>query len=124
MGATRDIALTELPFRGISINPESGDEASIAIVPSDSGVIFINKETSSGTVTYTLPAVADGAGKWFWFFQGGAVELIVSCATASIVGDATGTTATCDSAQGACGFVIGDGTYYYLHEISGDWAVT
>ncbi len=123
MGATRDVALNELPLRGISINAETSDNTvAITVVPSDSGIIFINKETS-GTVTYTLPAVALGKGKMFWFYEGTAKQLDIYCATSSIIGDATGQTATGTAVLGTCAMVVGDGTYYYLFEISGAWSV-
>jgi len=122
MGADRDIALSELPIRGISINTLTGADADITVVPSDSGILFVNKYTTE--TTYTLPAVADGAGKWFWFFNGQtSAEIKIKGTTACIVGDATDQYATGSADTGTCAFVIGDGTYYYLHEIYGDWAV-
>lgn len=122
MGATRDVALNELPIRGISINANTAaNTVAITVVPSDSGIIFINKETA--TTTYTLPAVADGKGKMFWFYEGYAAAIDIYCGTACIVGDATGQTATGTAVLGTCAMVVGDGTYYYLFEISGAWSV-
>ncbi len=125
MGATRDVALNELPIRGISINPESGDDVSITLVPSDSGVMFINKE-STGTVNYILPAVADAAGKWFWFYTAVAQKIKVSAPTSTMyVGETTLQTDTFSaSAIGESGMCICDGTYYYFLEISGTWATS
>ena len=57
---TRNTALNELNFRGISINVD--DSNTVTIVPSDSGVMFMNKNTSLET-NYVLPAVADSNGK-------------------------------------------------------------
>lgn len=123
MGAARDVALITLPFRGISINAHTASEVvAVTVIPSDSGILFINKETS-GTVTYTLPAVALGKGKIFWFYEGHATAIKVAIATAHIVGDATNKVATGDGTLGTCCFVVGDGDYYYLFAIMGTWTV-
>ncbi len=123
MGAARDVALNSLPFRGISINAESASNVvAITVIPSDSGILFINKE-ESGTVTYTLPAVADGKGKIFWFYEGYNVAIKVKILTANIVGDATNKVASGDGTLGTCCFVVGDGSYYYLFAIMGTWTV-
>ena len=123
MGATRDVALTELPFRGISINAETSENVvAITVSPSDSGILFINKETN-GTVTYTLPAVADGKGKIFWFYEGTAKVIKLLITTTSIIGNATDKVASATAVLGSCAFVIGDGDYYYLFAIAGTWTV-
>lgn len=124
MGATRDVALSELNFRGISINPETTENVvAITVAPSDSGVLFINKETS-GTVTYTLPPVALGKGKMFWFYEGYATAIKLLITTSSIVGNnTTNAVASCTASVGSCGFVVGDGDYYYLFAIMGTWTV-
>ncbi|GAF71174.1 unnamed protein product, partial [marine sediment metagenome] len=67
MGATRDVALSGLPIRGISIATLAEASASHTLVGSDSGVLFINKYTT--TTTYTLPSLVDGKGKIFWFLN-------------------------------------------------------
>ena len=125
MGATRDIALTELPLRGISINTEAGDDTDITIVPSDSGVLFVNYESGS-TVEYTLPAVADAAGKWFWFFTAVAAKIKVTApASTMYCGETTLQTSTFSAATiGEGGMCICDGNYYYFFEICGTWATT
>ncbi len=121
MGATRDIALTNLPLRGLSINPDADNETTITVVPSDSGVMFINKESSG--CAYTLPAVADGAGKWFWFYGAVAAALAVTATTAIVVGadSLTGTTLTSNSTIGDCLFVVGDGTNWYGFMVTAAW---
>lgn len=58
---TRTVALNELNLRGTIVNTTS----SATLYPSDSGITFIN--TYSGSVEYTLPAVADAKGKMFLF---------------------------------------------------------
>lgn len=122
MGATRDIALNELPIRGLSINPASDGSAAITVVASDSGTMFINK---FGTETeYTLPAVADGKGKMFWFFNAQtSTAVLVTATTAIIMGvnSTTGTTLTDGSNIGDCCLVIGDGTNYFGFVLSGSW---
>jgi len=126
MGATRDVAMTEIPMRGISINALSSGVNAFTLVPSDSGVIFVNKETATSTTTYTLPAVALGKGKIFWFFNAQTTRAIaVAAPTAILVGldSATGTTATSDAVTGSAAFVVGDGTNYYLFVLKGSWTV-
>ncbi len=125
MGATRDIALNELPIRGISINAESANTTTINVVASDSGIIFVNKETS-GVVTYVLPAVADGAGKMWWFYNGQTAYNIVVKAPSNIFIGANTTSSTnmttSGNLTGDSAIVFGDGTYYYLIEFVGTWA--
>lgn len=121
MGATRDIALTNIPLRGLSINPDADDDTSIAVVASDSGVMFITKEASG--CEYTLPAVAEGKGKWFWFFDAYGAALLITAPTAILMGvdSTTGTTLTSGSAIGDCCLVFGDGTNYFGFVLSGSW---
>lgn len=124
MGATRDTALTELPIRGISYEETTGDGA-VTIVPSDSGIIFVNKYIS-GATTYTLPSVADCDGKWFWFYNAQTSQaLVVDGGTeAKMMGGGQTAydkmTGTADT--GACGFVIGDGSNYFFFEIARSWS--
>jgi len=128
MGAHRNVALTELPFRGISINPASGYSNTINVVASDSGIIFVNKNASYDT-TYNLPAVADAKGKMFWFFAGQyANNVVINAPTSTLVMAnslvANSTTNTTTPSIGDCGFVICDGDKYYFFEIYGDWSAT
>lgn len=122
MGATRDIALNELAFRGISINAASGGSASVTVVASDSGVVFVNKYASA--TTYTLPAVADCAGKWFWFFNVGAAGMIIASAGSLddifADGNASADTVTYSTSShmiGSACLVIGDGTNWHAMNI-------
>ena len=122
MGAHRNVALTELPIRGISINADAAGQT-VNIVASDSGVIFINKE-DAGTVTYNLPAVADAAGKMFWFFDAQNLQSMLINAPAdtlfcqnNLAADNITSTAQC----GCCGFVICDGTSYYFFQVYRTW---
>ena len=120
---TRNVALTELPFRGISINAETGSNVvAIDVEAYDSGILFINKETN-GTVTYTLPAVDEGKGKMWWFFNANASAAlkIASPATDMFASNTTATSVTSATQIGECGFVFGDGTNYYFFETYGDW---
>ncbi|GAF71171.1 unnamed protein product [marine sediment metagenome] len=124
MGATRDVALNELPIRGLSINADAAG-VSVTVAASDSGVIFVNKE-DAGTVTYTLPEVADCKGKWFWFYQaqtgadlkilGGTADVFIGGGAEA--GDYMDTNATYTG--NAC-IVVGDGTSYYLLPLNGQW---
>lgn len=123
MGATRDIALTDLPLRGISINPATAD-GSVTVVASDSGVVFVNKY--AGTTTYTLPAVAAGKGKIFWFYDAVGEDLVVYGPAASTIfgPDLEGRTLTGTGDVGICCLVVGDGTDYYAWCIHGTWVTS
>lgn len=96
------------------------------VTADDSGSFFVNLSTSAHT--YTLPAVADGAGKCWWFFNGdGTTTIAITSGTASIMlcDDAAATTNTSAAhAIGDCCMVIGDGTYYYCIEIHGTWTTS
>lgn len=123
MGAFRNVALTELPIRGISINADAAGQT-VNVVASDSGVMFVNKE-DAGVVTYNLPAVADAAGKMFWFFNAQATVNILVNAPADTMfagNNLAADNVLADGPQcGDCGFVICDGTSYYFFGISGTW---
>ena len=126
MGAYRNVALSELNLRGISINAEAGNTTSISVVASDSGVMFINYETG-GDVTYHLPAVADAAGKMFWFYDTVATNNIIITAptnTMMNVNAAINTTITGANAAGQNVIILCDGATYYAMEFSGVWIST
>jgi len=124
MAATRNVALNELNFRGISINAATN---TITIVPSDSGIIFINKNTANST-NYNLPAVADSAGKMFWFFNGQTTQnLLITAPTSTMIGDDSVTANTMTTAAnnaGAGAFAVCDGSYWYMFDVgSSAWTV-
>ena len=127
MGAARNVALSEMNLRGISINADTTtNTVAINVVPSDSGIIFINKENYSD-VTYHLPAVATGAGKFWWFLNGQTTyNIIINAGTGSIfVGGNSAVANTMTPAGnliGDCAMVVGDGTNYYLIEFVGTWS--
>ncbi len=123
MGATRDVALSELPIRGISVNTAADGETPITLVGSDSGVMFVNYYAS--TTTYNLPAVVEGAGKMFWFYGAVANDILITSPTSTtLYGPTTlGTTCTGTGAVAICCMVVGDGTYYYAVPFVGTWAV-
>ena len=126
VAGARNIALNELNLRGISVNDATNGSATINIVASDSGIVFINKFATN--TTYNLPAVASGAGKWFWFFDGQATNTsAITSPTANTlvsVNAAANTTVTSSAGAGQCGIIMGDGSYYYFFEIIGTWACT
>lgn len=120
MGATRNTALNELNFRGISINPGTGS-TTINVVPSDSGVIFINKNTNANT-NYALPAVALGDGKMWWFLNAQTdKDMVVTAPANTLVADnsvvANNVSVASGNAIGHCCFIVGDGSKYYLFEL-------
>ena len=98
------------------------DATATTVTPDDSGTLFVNMSTSAHK--YTLPAVADGKGKSFIFFNGDGTATIAVASTAANlkIDDLTGT--TCTSTTTGIGdsiLVIGDGTYYYGFEIVGSY---
>ncbi len=121
MGATRDIGLNDLPVRGAVINPSTSTTNSFTLVPSDSGCIFINKDATA--TNYTLPAVADASGKWFWFYNVGAGGMVITAPSGTLVGfnDASNTTASYATGSqmiGTACMVFCDGTNYILFDLS------
>ncbi len=98
-----------------------------AVTADDSGTFFVNLSTSAHT--YTLPVVALGAGKCWWFYNGdGTTTIAITSGTASVLmcdDNATATTNTSAAhAVGDCAMVLGDGTYYYCFELHGTWTAS
>jgi len=121
MSATRDVALNELPIRGMSINATDSSTNAFTLVPSDSGIIFINKDATA--TTYTLPAVASAAGKMFWFYNQGAAGMAITAPSGTLVAlnNAAATTATFSTSAhmiGAAAMVVCDGTSYFFFNLS------
>jgi hypothetical protein len=97
-------------IRGIDVT----SEASTTVVGADSGMVFANKY--GGAHTYTLPSLAAGTGKVFWFINAHASGTLVITAPSDcfVVTDNTYTTVTqSDSILGGWIMVLCDGTYYY-----------
>ena len=120
----RDVALTDLPFRGIAKNDATDNTASVTVYASDSGILFINYFAS--TTTYTLPAAADCKGKFFVFMSAVASNLVIAGDTSVIVGGQTsagivGATVTLTAVIGGWCVIIGDGTNYYAIPGTGTW---
>ena len=100
------------------------DATATTVTEDDSGSLFINLSTSIHT--YTLPAVADGKGKSWLFFDANttaAMKVASTAANIMAVDSATGTTLTDDAVLGSCVLIIGDGTNYLAFIISGTWTV-
>jgi len=123
MGATRDVALTELPFRGISLNAASGGSTTVTVVPSDSGVLLVNHQ--AGATTYTLPTVALAKGKMFWFFNVGAGGIVITGASTDVMVGLNGaeydtvTFSTGSAMIGASAAIFCDGTNYFCIPFAG-----
>ncbi len=120
MGASRTVANTELPFRGISVNT---DKTAITVVAADSGILFVNKNASA--CTYTLPTVADAKGKMFWFFNVGASGMVITGGSTDAIvtlNDAAADTVTFNTENqriGASCLIFCDGTNYFLMSFNG-----
>jgi hypothetical protein len=98
------------------------DATATTVTADDSGTLFINLSTSAHT--YNLPAVADGKGKhWLFYDADTTAAMKVASTAANIMGvdSATGTTLTDGSVLGDCVLIIGDGTNYFAFVISGTW---
>ena len=111
MAVTRAVALNELPVRGLHINAAT---AAYTMVPSDSGIVMFNDYATE--TTYTLPAVADAAGKLFWFVNGEATtKTVITAPTACIKGPqaAVCTTLTSKAIGDHC-ILTCDGTNYFV----------
>jgi hypothetical protein len=115
MGATRTVGNTAIPFRGISVNTS---ETAITVYASDSGILFVNSNSSA--CTYTLPAVADAKGKMFWFTCKGAGGIVITGGTTDVMVGLNAAEAdscafsTSSQKIGASCAVFCDGTNYFL----------
>lgn len=119
----RDVALSEMNFRGLAINT---DETAITLVPSDSGIMFLQNNASA--TTYTLPTVTDCAGKMFMFLNANtAASTVIEAGSALIVGTTTAGAAkqTLTSiAVGDWGIIVGDGTNWFWFASPTVWTIT
>ncbi len=108
------VGMTEMNWRGISINPVTTGETAITLVGSDSGIICIYM--LGPPPRYTLPACSLGAGKQFMFYCGVANNIVITSPTsATLFGPASiAVTCTITGAIGSCATVVGDGTYWYV----------
>ena len=101
------------------------DASTCTVTPDDSGTLFVSLSTAA--IKYTLPAVADGAGKCFGFFAAGTTSQSVKVAStaANLFGGdgAANIVATSASNFADSCLVIGDGTYYYLLAFGGTWTI-
>ncbi len=123
----RDVALSSLPFRGIAINDDTNNTAAVQVYASDSGILFIQKNTA--TTTYTLPVVGDCKGKIFFFFSYVEQDLVITGGTTDkmVGGD---TTAVVDADKvtlgtnrlGGWAIIVGDGSNYYALTGTGTWS--
>ncbi len=121
MGGTMDVVVNTLPFRGSVIIASTSTTNAFTLVPSDSGLLFINKDATA--TTYPLPAVADSSGKWFWFYNVGAGGMVITAPSGTLVAvnNAAGTTATFSTGShmiGAAAMVFCDGTNYLFFNLS------
>ena len=119
----RDVALSEMNFRGFVINTE---ETAITVDASDSGIIFMQNYATEAT--YTLPDVTLGTGKMFKFVcinTATKTVITTSDASALIKGTYTVGVAKTTITSGSIGdsvTIVGDGTYWYVVEgFVGGW---
>jgi len=122
MAITRSVALTELPVRGLHVNEAT---AAYTLVASDSGIMLFNDYGTD--TTYTLPALADAAGKMFWIANGEATtKTIITAPSACIKGvQAAVCTTITSKAIGDHIILTCDGTYYYVVAMGlAVWTVT
>ena len=113
-----------VPLVRATVRSATTGNLTTTVTPDDSGTLFISLTT--GTHAYTLPAVADGIGKAWLFFNAETTHAISVASTAANmmgVDSATGTTITSDAVIGSCLLVIGDGTNYFAFVICGTWTI-
>lgn len=119
MGAIRNTALNELNMRGIGINPAAGTNT-ITVAASDSGIMFINKNSTANT-NYVLPAVTLGEGKMWWFLNSiGGKGFRVTAPTNTLVATNAVIKNYVQTATSNIGFhcmIVGDGSKYYLFQL-------
>ena len=107
-----------MPLIRATVRSATTGNLATTVTPDDSGSMFISLTT--GTHAYTLPAVADGKGKVFIFFDGETTQAITVASTAANimgVNSATGTTLTSAADIGDCAMIVGDGTNYFFFNI-------
>ena len=123
VAGARDVALSEMNFRGFVINTA---ETAITLVSSDAGIIFI--QNNSAATTYTLPTVTDCEGKMFIFLNSNtATSTVITSTTSLIKGKQTaGATSTVltSAALGDFLIIVGDGTYFYTIAGASHWTRT
>ena len=114
------VLLGGVPLMRAIVTGATGDTAT-TVTADDSGSMFVSLATAEHT--YTLPAVADCKGKFFWFYQADttAAVIVTSAAADMYGGDTTGTAATSASALGNCALILSDGTNFYLISVAGPW---
>jgi len=113
-----------VPLVRTTVRSAATGNLTTTITPDDSGTLFISLTT--GTHAYVLPAVADGKGKSWLFFNAETTQAIsVASTAANMMGidSATGTTITSDAVLGSALLVIGDGTNYFAFVIMGTWTI-
>ena len=113
-----------VPLVRCTVRSAATGNLTTTITPDDSGSLFISLTT--GTHAYTLPAVADGKGKsWLFFNAETTAAISVASTAANMMGvdSATGTTITSDAVLGSCLLIIGDGTNYFAFVIAGTWTI-
>ena len=113
-----------VPLLRCTVRSATTGNLTTTVTADDSGTMFISLTT--GTHAYTLPAVANGAGKSWLFYNAETTQAISVASTAANmmgVDSATGTTITSDAVLGSCLLVIGDGTNYFAFVIAGTWTI-
>lgn len=115
----RNVPCSEIPLRGVIVDTTG----SRTLYPSDSGIMFVS--TYAGNVEYTLPAVADCAGKIFLFIQADDGNMKITSAAANIVVRGQSATTQQTSVQydtnpeGSACAVMGDGTRFLFLNFTG-----
>ena len=113
----RTVALSEMNLRGTyTVTSDT------TVYPSDSGIIFVANE--SADIEFTLPAVADYKGKMNIFINRADYEMLITGGTADVMvllnnatADGVSITTASEHIGGAI-MVVGDGSYYYVFNLS------
>lgn len=115
-----------MPFARAIVRSAATGDLTTNVEADDSGTMFVSLTT--GTNNYVLPVVSECAGKCFIFFDGESTAAItITGGTADkIMGvdDTAATTVYDTHVLGSWGMIVGDGTYYYFLQGTGDWNKT
>ncbi len=102
-------------------------DTAVTVTPDDSGTMFVSLSTT-GNVTYTLPTVANAAGKTWIFFNGcTSYAIVVTGGTAAVMmaDDRTNYDYVTSAAEvGEWCIVTCDGTNYYVLAGHGTWTAS
>lgn len=104
---------------------EVAKTASYTVLSTDSGTLFTNNG-AGGSVTFTLPSLANGVGCIYWFRAEANQNVVITAPANKLIADGnlTGTSATYSTASHiigsfACVYLNPAGTFWVCHNQGG-----